>query len=190
MFMGYEIAMERAWKELEEAPSAFEAAVPFLTDVYQVNPKERTISSALSVPLRDDVSLLVLHYLIGIRKERPVEKEEWISFREIEGGISFLPAFEETVIKPLVGGFDRNPEGLIRNLLHRFGGRTVECGDVGVEISPFPEGTIRIVFWEGDEGIPSQATILFDRSLAHIFSTEDIAVLFYLLVQKTLEGVG
>ena len=190
MFMGYEIATERAWKALEEAPPTFEAAVPFLTDVYQVNPKERTISSALSVPLRDDVSLLVLHYLIGIRKERPVEKEEWISFREIEGGISFLPAFEETVIKPLVGGFDRNPEGVIRNLLHRFGGRTVEWGDASVEISPFPEGTIRIVFWEGDEEIPSQATILFDRSLARIFTTEDIAVLLQLLVRRALEGVG
>ncbi len=188
--MGYEIALERGWKELEETPSTFEVAVPFLTDVYLVNPKERTISSTLGEPPRDDISILVLHYLIGIRKQRPIEKEEWISFREIEGGISFLPAFEETVIKPLVGGFNEDPEGLIRNLLQRFGGRTVKCGDVGVEISPFPEGLIRIVFWGGDEEIPSRATILFDRSLARIFSTEDIAVLFQLLVQKAVEGVG
>ena len=188
--MGYEIALERAWNELEKTPSTFEAAVPFLTDVYLVNPKKRTISSALREPLRDDIRILVLHYLIGIRKHRPIEKEEWISFREIEGGISFLPAFEETVIKPLVRGFDRDPEGLIRNLLQRFGGRIAECGDVGVEISPFPEGLIRIVFWKGDEEIPSHAAILFDRSLARIFSTEDIAVLFQLLVQKALEGVG
>ncbi|WP_316965548.1 DUF3786 domain-containing protein [Candidatus Methanocrinis natronophilus] len=190
MVMGYEIAMERAWKALEEAPSTSEYAVPFLTEVYLVNLEERTISSTLGEPPRDDISILVLHYLIGIRKERPVEKEEWISFREIEGGISFLPAFEETVIKPLVGGFDRGPEGVIRNLLHRFGGRTVECGDVGVQIAPFPEVLVRIVFWKGDEEIPSQATILFDRSLAHIFTTEDIAVLLQLLVRRALEGVG
>lgn len=191
--MGYEIAIKRGWKELEKTSSTsstFEIAVPFLTDVYLVKPKDRTISSTLGEPPRDDVSILVLHYLIGIRKERSVEKEEWISFREIEGGISFLPAFEETVIKPLVGGFNQDPGGLIRNLLQRFGGRTAECGDVGVEISPFPEGIIRIVFWKGDEEIPSQATILFDRSLARIFSTEDIAVLLQLLVQKALEGVG
>lgn len=187
--MGYEIALERGWKELEEMSSTFEVAVPFLTDVYLVNPKERTISSTLREPLRDDICILVLHYLIGIQKQRPVEMEEWISFREIEGGISFLPAFEETVIKPLIRGFDRDPDGLIQNLLQRLSGITVDCGDVGVQIALFPGALIRIVFWRGDEEIPSHATILFDRSLAHIFTTEDIAVLLQLLVQRALVGV-
>ncbi len=80
--------------------------------------------------------------------------------------------------------FQKDPEGLKRILMERFGGRIVDGGQTAIEVPTFPGIFARIIFWIGDDELPGGATILFDRGLTEIFSTEDVAVLLLLSVQK------
>jgi hypothetical protein len=43
---------------------------------------------------------------------------------------------------------------------------------------------VRLVFWKEDEELPAEASLLFDRGLTEIYSTEDVAVLLLAVVQR------
>jgi hypothetical protein len=80
--------------------------------------------------------------------------------------------------------FQKDPEGLALNIAERFKGRILEGGDVVVEVTTFPEIFVRVFYWKGDEDLPPEVTMLFDRGLMRIYCTEDVAVLLMLVVKK------
>ena len=184
--MGYEISLERAWDELDRL--AFQdAAISLLGENYQVKAGERAVLLASGAPAGQMEAVLILHYLIGLLQHGYHPRDEWISFKETRDGKLFWPAFQESAIKPLVQSFQSDPEGLVRNLSTRLGGRKVEGGDVAVEVAMFPGVLVRLVFWKGDAELPPEASLLFDRGLTEIYSTEDVAVLLLAVVQKAIE---
>lgn len=185
--MGYEISFNKAMDELRELAEFSIYSVPLLEDNYEVRVDERAvISVAASAPAGEVEAVLILHYLIGLQKYGFHPTGEWISFKEIEGGIVFWPAFQESTIKPLLECFQKNPESLTGILVERFKGRMVEGGDTALEVAIFPGIFVRILFWMGDEELPGGVTILFDRGLVEVYSTEDVAVLLLFLVQKAI----
>ncbi|MCK9564677.1 MAG: DUF3786 domain-containing protein [Methanothrix sp.] len=184
--MGYEASLERAWDELDRL-ALQDAAVSLLGDNYQVRTKERAVLLACGAPAWQMEAVLILHYLMGLLRHGYRPSSEWISFKETRDGKLFWPAFQESTIKPLVQSFQSDPEGLVRNLSERLGGRMVEGGDVAVELATFPGVFVRLIFWKGDEELPPEASLLFDRGLTAIYSTEDVAVLLMAVVQKAIE---
>ena len=62
-------------------------------------------------------------------------------------------------------------------------GRMVDAGDVAVEVETFPGVFVRIIFWRGDEDLPTGATMLFDSGLTEVYIMEDVAVLLTLLTE-------
>jgi hypothetical protein len=52
------------------------------------------------IPADEDIAVLILHYLIGMQKQQGFSPRG--DSREVDGGIYFLPAFQESGIKPLV----------------------------------------------------------------------------------------
>jgi len=182
--MGYEASLERAWDELGML-SLEDAAVSFLGEKYQVRASERSVLQPSGSPAEQMHAVLILHYLIGLLKHGYHPRGEWISFKETKGGELFWPAFRESVIKPLLQSFQSDPERLIRVMLERLAGRRVEDGDVAVELAAFPDVFVRLVFWKGDEELPSEASMLFDRNLTEIYSTEDVAVFLMAVARKT-----
>jgi len=73
---------------------------------------------------------------------------------------------------------------LIKNLTGRFGGELVEGSDVSVELVTFPNVRVKFIFWFADKELPPEVTILFDRELAEIFTTEEIAALMFFLANS------
>jgi hypothetical protein len=73
------------------------------------------------------------------------------------------------------------------DLQKRLDGRRVEGGEAAVEVAAFPEVYVRMVFWKGDEELPAEATMLFDRGLLEIYGTEDVAVLLMAVAQRVME---
>lgn len=187
--MGLEIALNRAWGEIKNLSSSSRYAVQLLTNAYEVNIDGQTVLSRSSgLPAEEGIAVLILHYLIGIQKMHGYSPSgEWISFRELKGGISFLPAFQETVIKPLVECLRKSPDALISNLSEGLGGRMVEGGDATVELATFPGIYVRVMMWLGDEDLPPQAAMLFDKNLAGVYTTEDIAV-FLQFITRSVTG--
>jgi hypothetical protein len=189
--MGYEISLKKAWEELESLSEASFASkeyeVEFLCNAYRINVDDETVLCQLSgKPADEFVAVLALHYLIGLLKHGYSPSGDWISFKEIWGGNSFYPAFRESTLKPLVENLGRDPHELIRNLVGRLGGRIVEGGDISIEVPAFPGIFIRIIMWYGDEELLPEATMVFDRNLAEVISTEDIAVLLNCIVETAL----
>ncbi len=185
--MGYEIALNKAWKEIKELASSSKYTVAFLTDTYEVRVNDQLVLLEPSgTPAKEEVAVLILHYLIGILKHGYHQSGEWISFKDIWGGESFFPAYRKSTIEPLIEMLQRDSEGLLRTLVDRFKGRIVEGGDVSVELEAFPDVFIRVVIWNGDDEFLPEAIILFDKALTDILITEDIAALLYFLVCSLL----
>jgi hypothetical protein len=184
--MGYEASLELAWDELDRL-ALQDCSVPFLGEDHQVKAKERAVLLAGGAPAGQMEAVLILHYLIGLLQHGYHPRGEWISFKETRDGKLFWPAFQKSTIKPLVQSFQSDPEGLVRNLSERLGCRKVEGGDVAVELATFPGVFVRLIFWKGDEELPPEASLLFDRGLTEIYSTEDVAVLLLAVVQKAIE---
>ncbi len=116
--MPYDIALGLAWVEMGGLSPSLRYAVPLLTETYEVDIDSRTVLSMSSgIPAEESIAVLILHYLMGIQKQQGFSpSRDWISSREVEGGISFLPAFQESVIKPLVECLGIDPDGMIRDL--------------------------------------------------------------------------
>ncbi|MEI6103364.1 MAG: DUF3786 domain-containing protein [Methanothrix sp.] len=184
--MGYEASLELAWDELDRL-ALQDGTVSLMGENYQMRSSERAVLLACGAPAGQMEAVLILHYLIGLLQHGYRPRGEWISFKETRDGKLFWPAFQESAIKPLVQSFHRDPEGLVRNLSERLGGRKVEGGDVAEELATFPGVFVRLIFWKGDEELPPEASLLFDRGLTEIYSTEDVAVLLMAVVQKAIE---
>jgi hypothetical protein len=162
--MAYEIALDRAWNEIVALASTPKYIVQLLMDIYEVRVIDRVVLLKSSgAPANEDVAVLILHYLIGIIKHGYKQSGEWISFKDVWGGQSFYPAFQDHTLRLLVESLKRDPDGLFRNLMERLGGKLVEGGDLSVDLVTFPEVRVRIIFWYGDEELPPDVTILFDR---------------------------
>lgn len=175
--MGCEIALSKAWSELEELALSSRSTIQFLTDAYDVNVIDRTILQQSSLlPAEDYLSVLFLHYLIGCLKHGYSPSGDWISFKDIWGGDTYFPAYRKNTIRPLIERLQKDPEGLIRRLLMNYKGKVVKGGDTAIELETFPEVFVRIIIWRGEEEIPPEATLLFDRNLTDVLATEDIAV--------------
>ena len=187
--MTYEIALNKAWDEIAALAPSQEYTVKFLTDIYEVKINDKIVLMKPSdVPASEEISVLILRYLIGILKHGYIQKGEWISFKELKGGPSYYPAYQKNTIKPILKSLKENPDSLIKNLTERFGGKLVEGGDVSVELVTFPDVRVRFVFWFADKELPPEATILFDRELTKIFTTEEIAALMFFLSMAVLDN--
>ena len=174
------MALNKAWDEIKKLSGSSRFIVQFLTDTYEVNVNDRTILSQPSLlPAEDYLPVLILHYLLGIKKYGFKIDGKWISFNK-----TFWPAFHESAIKPLLDYFHQDPDGLIKDLVERLGGNMVQGGDVAVEVATFPEIFVRMIFWKGDEDLPAEVAILFDRGLARIYSMEDVAALLEIMLRK------
>ena len=184
--MGYEISLKLAWDELDRL-ALRDCTISLMGENCQVKAGERAVLQSCGAPVREIEAVLILHYLIGLSKHGLHTTGEWISFKETEGGKFFWPAFKESTIKPLLQSFQQDPVGLVRNLSVCLGGRMVEGGDVSVELATFPNVYVRMVFWKGDEELPPEASMLFDRGLTDIYSTEDVAVLLMAVVQRAVD---
>jgi len=186
--MAYRIALDKAWNEIVALASSPKYNVQLLVDIYEVNVTDRVVQLKSSgVVANEDMAILILHYLIGILKHGYKQKGKWISFKEVWGGQSFYPAFRDRTLRPLAESLKRDPDGQFKDLMERLGGQLAEGGDISVELVTFPEVRVRIIFWYGDEELPPEVTILFDRGLAEVITTEDIAVLLH-FVAKSIVG--
>ncbi|MFH1492505.1 MAG: DUF3786 domain-containing protein [Candidatus Omnitrophota bacterium] len=198
--MGYEAALGKAWGDLAAASSEKEFFVRFFSDEYSVDvagrkvlslswgtgkyimsPKEPAVSSGrgpvfCNVSAKDFVSILILHYLQRKLSGLPALIGEWISFKELESGEAYYPAFRKRAIEPVLKKLGNNPQGLFSGL-NKGIVRKVNQADAAAAVEAFAGVPILVEFWKGDDEFGPEANILFDRNISGIFCTEDVAVL-------------
>ena len=81
--------------------------------------------------------------------------------------------------------FGQNVEGLkiAADLLNAV---PIETGDAGFEFRIFPNVTLQMILWIGDDEFPAEANILFDQSIGDILSPEDVAWLAGMVVYRLI----
>jgi hypothetical protein len=139
--------------------------------------------SGTEAPLRDKI--LILHYFTGAKGTPATGKS--IAYKQLQGGLSYFPAFSQRAIGPLVKNFGRGPE-LLRKAVAKLGGREADYGDVSVTINAFDRVPITLVLWKGDEEVSPNGNILFDANISDYLSTEDVTVLCETITWKLVKG--
>ena len=182
--MAYGTALEKGWAQLAGFSDKDECFVVLLNEAYEVHVRDkRVIMASSKAPAKDFVTILILHYLSGSLKRAFAPSGEWVSFKEIESGQFYYPAFYEGAIKPILKKYGADPQGLA-GAADRLGGKAVKMGDAAIEIAAFSDIPVRIVLWKSDEEFGPEATMLFDKNITKIFPTEDIAVLARIIAHK------
>ena len=195
--LSYRVACERLAKigDIEEQCrrsgarylGPHEIVIDYLNQPYHIMIPEGKIvleDSGTETPLRDKI--LILHYFTGAKGTPPTGKS--IAYKQLQGGVSYFPAFSQRVIGPLVKNFGRGPD-LLRKAAAKLGGCEADYGDLSVTINAFDQVPITLVLWKGDEEVAPNGNILFDANISDYLPTEDVAVLSETIVWKLVKSI-
>ena len=122
--------------------------------------------------------ILILHYLA--RANGAPHRGIDATFRDLEGGREYFPAFEKRAISPFVLMFGNEPDRFIEAGLAAGGERT-DTGLFSLRFRAFPRVDITLMLWPGDKEFPPTGSAIFDASISDYCSTEDVAVLCNML---------
>jgi len=118
--------------------------------------------------------ILLLHYLI--RADGNCLAGKWVAYKDIPGGLLYAGVFARRVTEPLERRFGKSARSF-KEAGIRFGGESVEIGDASFILRAFPRVPLQYVLWEGDEEFPPSVQLLFDASVDHYLTLEDMVVL-------------
>jgi len=182
--MGYEVALLKAWLELENTTKDKALSVKFLADEYSVDLENKCVLSlSCNVPAKEYISILILHYLIKKLKGLPPTTGDWITFRQLEGGLGYYPTFKKRVITTITRKYGSKPDELLK-LTERFDAHKIQLADISIVIEVFDKVPILIELWKADDEFGPEVNVLYDKSIKNIFCTEDIVVLSEVLAHS------
>lgn len=128
---------------------------------------------------------LLLTYLVTADGTTPSSR--WVSFRELPGGTFYVRAFQgysgDRLARELRGGIEA-----FRSAAEALGGRKLSLGDAGYAFAVLPRVSLALVYWAGDEELPSQAQVLFEDTASHYLPTDGLAILGSQLVGRILKA--
>ena len=108
----------------------------------------------------------------------------WISFREIKGGIEWQTLFANRCEEPLRKLADNNPD-LLNDLIDLFIGKTIDLyeADIALSLYPLPKFPILICYQAPEDDLESKLTIFFDECCSTNLHIKSIFTLSSGLVQ-------
>ncbi len=175
--MSYDAALQKGWEELSQLNPGKILSVKFLADEYTIDfAEKKVLSLACNVAAKDFTAILILHYLAHKLKGLPFLTGEWLTFKELSGVEGYYPAFRNRAIDPIIRKYGSHPEGVLA-VLDRLPAKRVDQGDVGIVLEAFEGIPVMITLWRADTEFGPEVNMLFDKSIAKIFCTEDIVVL-------------
>jgi hypothetical protein len=140
----------------------------------------------------DFTKALLLTYLATADGTPP--KDDWITYRDLPGGMFYAQAFhgyaEVRLVRELgLGGIDAFRQGM-----ERLGGEPQQIGsglgNAAYAVQVLPRVRLAAVYWLGDKDFASQASVLFQETAPHYLSTDGLAVLGSHLVNRIIEGAS
>lgn len=130
------------------------------------------------------VEALVLTYL-HTADGAPAEGR-WVSFRDLPDGGFYHAAFQGYTGDRLVAAWGHDVARFATSC-RTLGGDPIELGDAGFRFPVLPRLDAAVAYWQGEEDLPSRASLLFDASAPHYMVTDGLAILGSHLVGKLLK---
>ena len=172
--MDLEERAKKAGSDYQKGEDGAKIIIDFFAEPYHIHfpqiefysPSKKTVSLVTRI--------LLLHYLI--RADGSPLTGKWVGYKDIPGGLLYAGVFARRVIEPLVRKFG-NSAKWFKEIGKKLGGKSVEVGDASFILHAFPFIPLQYVLWEGDKEFPPSVQLLFDASVDHYLSLEDIVVL-------------
>jgi len=160
--------------------------IEYLNQSYVMAIPGMEISLKDSLHRRENIDLtdriLMLHYLTTAKGAPATGK--LIGLRQAPGGFCEHTSFSREVLTPLLDHFGKEPERLVEAAAAKLGGAEAGYGDIAVSIRAFPNVSVAIVLWRGDDEFAPNGSILFDSTVVDYLSTEDMSVLCERIVER------
>ncbi|KZL92311.1 DUF3786 domain-containing protein [Clostridium magnum] len=129
--------------------------------------------------------MLILSYLYRATNSSLTNK--WVPFRELEGVGHAYQGFAQIGIDRLVEFFGHKGDLFLKAGI-KLGGKKVNVGDVGIEITVVPNVPMVFGLWLADDEFPADATILYDCSAVKELHVEDLAGLCSLAAEEVIRA--
>lgn len=120
------------------------------------------------------VEILILRYLALSDGTAP--SGSWMPFRDISGGTAYVRAFKERAEDQILQCYERDSQAF-KERADAMGGTEGDVGEVSYRFKPFPLLPLQVVIWEGDDELPGEARVLFDKKALRHLEGEELATL-------------
>jgi len=113
----------------------------------------------------------------GYAEAKPVpETLKLVSFKQLPGGHAYHKAFLGRAVLSIQRMFGSKPRKLVE-AAKLLGGSEVDYGDCSVKVYSLPLAPITVVLWRKSLEFPASANMLFNESISHYITTEQVAML-------------
>ncbi|UMZ75203.1 DUF3786 domain-containing protein [Natranaerofaba carboxydovora] len=156
--------------------------VKSLNDELKVYPKEgKVYLSSQEKLVVFTLQLICINYLARAGGENLTYNN--ISYRELPGAESYWLAFNREAISPLLKAYEKDKTSF-SDVCSMLGGIKQEGkADYSAIFWALPKVPVIINLWEGDDEIPGNCNILFDKVTPDYLHTEDVAALGQLIAE-------
>jgi len=172
--MNLEERAKKAGANYEKGKGGDKITVHFFLEPYHIQFPQIEFSSPSKKLVSLVTRILLLHYLI--RADGCPLTGKWVAYKDIPGGLLYAGVFARRVTEPLQRRFGKSAQSFKETGI-RSGGETVGIGDASFILHAFPYVPLQYVLWEGDEEFPPSVQLLFDASVDHYLTLEDMVVL-------------
>ena len=108
--------------------------------------------------------LFILYFLMKSKNILP--SGVWVSEKDISGGAAFFRGPHTIPVNQIAGRFGDNID-LFKKECENLGGISIELADAAFTFQITPTIPVAVLYWQGDEDFPSDARLLFDRTIEH-----------------------
>ncbi len=172
--MNLEERTKKAGGDYRKGEDGEKIIIHFFSEPYHIqfpqiefySPSKKTVSLVTRI--------LLLHYLI--RADGNPITGKWVAYKDIPGGLLYAGVFARRVTEPLQRRFGMSAESFKKTGI-KLGGEPIKVGDASFFLKAFPYVPLQYILWEGDEEFPPSVQVLFDASVDHYLTLEDIVVL-------------
>jgi hypothetical protein len=172
--MDLEERARKAGASYQKREKGEEVTFHFFFEPYQIQFPLIEFTSSTKKTISLVTRILLLHYLLRADGTPLIGK--WVGYKDIPGGLLYASVFARRVTDPLIRKFGKSAPWF-KEVGTALGGSTGGIGDASFVIQAFPYLSVQYVLWEGDEEFPPSVQVLFDASVDHYLSLEDIVVL-------------
>jgi len=172
--MNLEERAKKAGADYRKEKNGGEIIIHFFSEPYHIQFPQIEFYSPSKKVVSLVTRILLLHYLI--RAEGNPLTGKWVAYKDIPGGLLYAGVFVRRVTEPLQRKFGKSAKGF-KEVGIQLGGEPVDIGDASFILKAFPYVPLQYVLWGADEEFPSSVQLLFDASVDHYLTLEDIVVL-------------
>lgn len=108
------------------------------------------------------LDVFIINYLLQTRAIEPCNT--WISEKDIPGGATFFRGPHEIPTRLISSRFSGDIDGF-RKTCERLQGTDLDMADSAYVFKITPRLLVAVLYWEADEDFPSEAKVLFDKTI-------------------------